>query len=182
MGIRDTLTRVRRGYAPHDHRPLGGYVASMSSFAALAAGLVAAARATGAPVPDRPALGDVVLVSIGTHKLSRLLSKDAVTSPIRAPFTTYDRPIGSGEVLEQVRHDTGGVRHAIGELLSCPYCLAVWVGTTLTGGLVLAPRLTRLAATALTAVTVSDFLQAAYAVAQREAQSPPRRQPGDEGV
>jgi hypothetical protein len=41
--------------------------------------------------------------------------------------------------------------------------------------------LTRLAATALTAVTVSDFLQAGYAIAQREAQSPPRRTPGDEG-
>jgi hypothetical protein len=170
MGVRERLARVRAGYA-----------LSMGSFAALAGGLVAAVRATGAPVPERPALGDVVLLSIGTHKLSRLLSKDAVTSPLRAPFMTYDRPIGSGEVLEQVQHDTGGVRHAIGELLSCPYCLAVWVGTTLTGGLVLAPRLTRMAATALTAVTVSDFLQAAYAVAQREAQSSPRRTRGQEG-
>jgi hypothetical protein len=181
VGIRERLTRVRRGYAPHDHRPLGGYLLSMGSFAALAGTLAAAVRATGVPVPDRPTLGDVVLLSIGTHKLSRLLSKEAVTSPLRAPFTTYDRPIGSGEVLEQVRHDTGGVRHAIGELLSCPYCLAVWIGTALTGGLVLAPRATRLASTALTAVTVSDFLQAAYAVAQREAQSPPRRHPGDDG-
>ena len=82
----------------------------------------------------RPA--DVVLLSIATHKLSRLLSKDAVTSPLRAPFTRYDHPIGSGEVTEQVRDQGSSTRHAVGELLSCPFCLAVWVATGLTGGLV----------------------------------------------
>jgi hypothetical protein len=55
-------------------------------------------------------------------------------------------------------------------LLSCPFCLAVWVATGLTGGLVLAPRLTRLVATALTAVAASDFLQMAYATAQQAAE------------
>ena len=58
----------------------------------------------------------------------------------------------------------------MGELLSCPFCLAVWVATALTGGLVLAPRVTRLVATILTAVTASDFLQFAYAAAQRSGQ------------
>jgi hypothetical protein len=93
-----------------------------------------------------------------------------VTSPLRAPFTRYDKPIGSGEVMEQVRDQGSGTRHAIGELLSCPFCLAVWVATGLTGGLVLAPRTTRLVATALTAVAASDFLQMAYAVAQQAAE------------
>jgi len=43
----------------------------------------------------------------------------------------------------------------------------VWVATGLTGGLVLAPRLTRLAATVLTATAVSDFLHLAYDAAKR---------------
>jgi len=50
--------------------------------------------------------------------------------------------------------------------------LAVWVATALTGGLMLAPRVTRLVATVLTAVTASDFLQFAYAAAQRSGQEP----------
>lgn len=146
----------------------------MGVYAGVTAGLAAVVRATGRPVPERPANSDVVLLSIATHKLSRLLSKDAITSPLRAPFTRYDKPIGSGEVMEQVRDEGSGTRHAIGELLSCPFCLAVWVATGLTGGFVLAPRLTRLVATALTAVAASDFLQMAYAISQQAAERRPR--------
>ncbi|MGQ5262749.1 DUF1360 domain-containing protein [Micromonospora sp. ZYX-F-536] len=169
-GLRQKAARLRRAYAPHEHRPLGGYLAAMGTYAGVAGALAGLVKVTGRPVPERPATADVVLLSIATHKLSRLLSKDAVTSPLRAPFTRYDHPIGSGEVMEQVRDSGSSTRHAIGELLSCPFCLAVWVATGLTGGLVLAPRLTRLVATALTAVAASDFLQMAYATAQQAAE------------
>jgi hypothetical protein len=177
--VRQRVARLRQAYAPHEHRPLGGYLAAMGTYATVTATLAGLARATGRPVPERPLTSDVVLLSVATHKFSRLLAKDAVTSPLRAPFTSYDRPIGSGEVMEQVRDQGSSTRHAIGELLSCPFCLAVWVATGLTGGLVLAPRLTRLVATALTAVAASDFLQMAYAVAQRAAEGPqPAQRPG----
>ncbi|MGW4500076.1 DUF1360 domain-containing protein [Micromonospora sp. NPDC004336] len=168
--VKEKVARLRRAYAPHEHRPLGGYLVSMSAYVGVAGALAGLVKVTGRQVPDRPATADVVLLGIATHKLSRLLAKDAVTSPLRAPFTRYDRPIGSGEVMEQVRDQGSSTRHAIGELLSCPFCLAVWVATGLTGGLVLTPRLTRLVATALTAVAASDFLQMAYAVAQRAAE------------
>ncbi|WP_328343602.1 DUF1360 domain-containing protein [Micromonospora sp. NBC_00421] len=169
-GLKQKVTRLRQAYAPHEHRPLGGYLAAMGTYAGVTASIAALVKATGRPVPERPSPGDVVLLAVATHKLSRLLSKDAVTSPLRAPFTRYDHPIGSGEVMEQVRDQGSATRHAIGELLSCPFCLAVWVATGLTGGLVLAPRLTRLVATALTAVAASDFLQMGYAVAQQAAE------------
>lgn len=55
-----------------------------------------------------------------------------------------------------------GAQHAAGELISCPFCLAVWTGTALTAGMVFAPRATRLGCTVLTAVTASDALQLAY--------------------
>ncbi|MFB9239290.1 DUF1360 domain-containing protein [Plantactinospora siamensis] len=184
MSIADRIGRLRRAYAPHEHRPLDGYLVSMTTYTGVTAAIAGLVKATGRPVPERPAAADVVLLSIATHKLSRLLAKDAVTSPLRAPFTRYDRPIGSGEVMEQVRDDGSSTRHAIGELLSCPFCLAVWVATGLTGGLVLAPRLTRLVATALTAVAASDFLQMGYAVAQQAAEGhpdPPGKDYGEAG-
>jgi len=142
----------------------------MGGFGALAASLTAAARVTGRPVPERPATADVVLISIATHKLSRLITKEAVTSPLRAPFTRYSEPGGAAEVKEEVRAEGSAIRHSIGELLSCPFCLAVWVATGLTGGLVLAPRLTRYASAALTAVAASDFLQMAYSIAKESAE------------
>ncbi|MER7335550.1 MULTISPECIES: DUF1360 domain-containing protein [unclassified Micromonospora] len=170
--VREKVARLRRAYAPHEYRPLGGYLAAMGTYAAVTGAFAGLVRVTGRHVPERPATADVVLLGIATHKLSRLLAKDAVTSPLRAPFTRYDRPSGSGEVMEQVRDQGSSARHAIGELLSCPFCLAVWVATGFTGGLVLSPRLTRLVATALTAVAASDFLQMAYAMAQRAAEGP----------
>ena len=168
--IRDRINRLRRAYAPHEHRPLDGYLLAMGGFGALAGALAAAAKVTGKPVPDRPATADVVLMSIATHKLSRLIAKDAVTSPLRAPFTRYAEPGGAAEVNEEVRDGGSAVRHSIGELISCPFCLAVWIATGLTGGLVLAPKLTRYASAALTAVAASDFLQLAYSAAQEGAE------------
>jgi hypothetical protein len=168
--LRARLGRIADAYAPHDHRPLDGYLVAMGAFGALAASLAGAAKLTGRAAPERPSTSDVVLLSLATHKLSRLLAKDAVTSPLRAPFTRYAEPAGAAELNEEVRDQGSTVRHGIGELVTCPFCLAVWVATGLTGGLVLAPRLTRLAATALTATAVSDFLQMAYDIAKKSAE------------
>lgn len=165
VSLIDRLTSLRRSYSPHDHQPLDGYLVAVGSFGLLAAGLTAAGRAVG-DVPARPAGSDVVLIAIATHKLSRLLAKDAVTSPIRAPFARYQEPAGAAELNEEVRDQGSSVRHAVGELITCPFCLAVWVATALTGSLVLAPRLTRLAATVFTATAASDFLQLAYDAAK----------------
>lgn len=164
--MRDRLERVADSYAPHEHRPLAGYLVAMGAFGTLAAALAGAVKLTGRPVPRRPATADVVLISLATHKLSRLLAKDAVASPLRAPFARYAEPAGAAELNEEVRDEGSSVRHGIGELITCPFCLAVWVATGLTGGLVLAPRLTRLAATVLTATAASDFLQMAYDAAK----------------
>lgn len=178
--VRDRFAHLRHSYAPHEQRPLDGYVVAMGAFGALAASLAAAAKVTGRPVPERPSAADTVLISIATHKLSRLLAKDSVTSPLRAPFTRYAEPGGSAEVNEEVRDQGSTVRHSIGELISCPFCLALWVATGLTGGLVLAPRLTRLAATALTATAASDFLQMAYSIAKETAERGERDKPSND--
>ncbi|GGL02443.1 hypothetical protein GCM10012284_41200 [Mangrovihabitans endophyticus] len=173
LSPRTRLERLRRAYAPHEHRPLDGYLVAIGAFGTLAGSLAAAAKVTGRPVPERPSTSDVVLISMATHKLSRLLAKDSVTSPLRAPFTRYAEAGGAAEVNEEVRDRGSTLRHGIGELITCPFCLAVWVATGLTGGLVLAPRLTRLASTALTATAVSDFLQMAYSAAKEAAEGSP---------
>ncbi|AGZ39710.1 DUF1360 domain-containing protein [Actinoplanes friuliensis] len=172
--VRGRLNRLRRAYAPHEHRPLDGYLVTMGAFGVLAGTLATAAKLSGRPVPERPAAADVVLISIATHKLSRLIAKDSITSPLRAPFTRYAEPGGSAEVNEEVRDEGSTLRHSIGELVSCPFCLAVWVATGLTSGLVFAPRLTRLAATVFTATAASDFLQMAYSLAKEAAEGEPQ--------
>ncbi|MDQ3151631.1 MAG: DUF1360 domain-containing protein [Actinomycetota bacterium] len=149
-------------------QPLGGYALVMGMFAALVAAAAGLAAATGRRPPPTVGPWDVVLLALGTHKLSRTISKDAVTSPLRAPFTTYSESGGPAEVTEQPR-TAGGLRHSIGELLTCPFCLDVWIAAGFALGLVFAPAPTRLVAATFTALTGADFLQLAYARAQQAA-------------
>jgi hypothetical protein len=101
---------------------------------------------------------------VATHKLSRLIAKDKITAFLRAPFTEFEQPGGPAEVEERARGE--GARRTIGELLVCPYCLGMWVSGGFHLGLVVAPRATRFAASVLTGLTISDFLQIAYKAAE----------------
>jgi hypothetical protein len=102
----------------------------------------------------------VALIGLGTHKLSRLLARDRVTSALRAPFTKYEGKGGPAQVEEKPRGT--GLRRAVGELLVCPYCLDQWIAAAFVNGLVFAPRATRLVASTFAAVALADFLQMAY--------------------
>ncbi len=148
------------------HRRTGGYLLVMGVYGGVVGSLTALARLLGRRPPERISPGDVVLLSVATHKLSRLLAKDAVTTPLRAPFTRFEGAAGEAEINESPRTD-GQVRHAVGELVTCPFCLAVWVATGLTAGLVFAPRLTRLVAVGATAIAGADCLHLAYDAAKR---------------
>lgn len=148
------------GYAPHEHRPLPAYAGLTAAFGASLGGALAALRASGRELPERPGAGDLLLAGVATHKVCRLLAKDKVTSFLRAPFTRYQEPAGHGEVEEAPRGT--GLRYAVGELLVCPYCLAQWVAAGFAVGLVAAPRETRFVAGMYTAETLADILQLAY--------------------
>ncbi|HEU4676753.1 MAG TPA: DUF1360 domain-containing protein [Motilibacteraceae bacterium] len=153
-------------YAHGEDRPLKGYATAMATYLGGVGTLALAGRLAGARLPERVEPWDVALISVATHRIARTLSKDAVTSPLRAPFNRYDGPSAPSELHEEVRReDPEG--HALGELLSCPFCLAVWVGTAFGAGIALAPRATRLVAATFSAVAAADFLQYAYAAAQK---------------
>lgn len=156
------------GYAPPgEDRPLAAYGGLTAAFAVALAAAMACLHAAGKELPDRPRAGDLLLAAVATHKVSRLLAKDRVTSFVRAPFTRYQEAAGHGEVEEQPRGS--GLRLAIGELLVCPFCLAQWVSAAFAVGLVAAPRVTRFIAGIYVAETLSDVLQLGYKAAEDRA-------------
>ena len=138
----------------------------LAEYAALLGFYVASvAVLTGAAIeqkrfPKRFRLLDLALLGIATHKLSRIIAKDRITGILRAPFVSYIRSAGAGEVEEEPRGR--GMQHGIGQLISCPYCMAPWCATALAFGLVFAPRVTRFFAGILASVAASDFLQRVY--------------------
>jgi hypothetical protein len=155
------------GYAdPAERPPLLAYLGTMITFNGLLAAALWAAKGRGRELPERMDGRDVVLIGVASHKLSRLISKDKVTSPVRAPFTELEGSGGPGELEESSRG--AGARKAIGELLVCPYCLGLWVVAAFAVGLLFAPRLTRFLASVFSALTISDFLQVAYKAAEEK--------------
>jgi len=135
--IRAAFDRARAGHAD---RPLG----------------------SGREVPaDGLSAREVVLAAAATHKISRLLARDAVTSPLRAPFTSYEGTAGPAELAEDARGQ--GVQKSVGELITCPFCTSVWVATGLTAGLVFLSGTTRLAMGTFAALAGADMLQFAHA-------------------
>lgn len=111
-------------------------------------------------LPKRESLLDLVLLGVATHKLSRIVAKDRITSILRAPFVNYIRSAGAGEVEEEPRGR--GLQRGIGQLISCPFCMAPWCATALGFGFIFAPRVARFLAGILVTVAFSDFLHRAY--------------------
>ena len=146
--------------SPHDAHRIVGYLGSMGTFAALWATTHRAVGRSERTWPTRYAAADMLLGSVATHKLSRIVSKEGVATPLRAPFTEFEGEAGSGEVHERPKH---GLAHVPGELLTCPFCLAPWIATAYVAGLILAPGPTRAGAAVFATVAGSDALQHAYA-------------------
>lgn len=146
-------------------RPLAAYGAIMAVYSLAFVGPLALAARRGA-LPKRPSFADLALVGVGTYKLSRLLTTDAATGFIRAPFVDYEGMEGVTTPRESPRGT--GLRLAVGQLLLCPVCAGLWVASALTAALVAAPRATRLACGTLTVAAASDFLQSAHEAAAQE--------------
>jgi Protein of unknown function (DUF1360) len=164
----DAAKAEKARYGRGEDRPLGSYLAVSSVYGAVVAALTGLVHARGRGLPDRIELTDVALTAVATHKLSRLLAKGPVASWLRAPFTQFSGQSGAAEIAEEARD---GPRHAIGELLTCPFCISQWIATGLVFGLALAPRSTRLVTGLFSALSGADFLQFAYALAQKHAQA-----------
>src|SRR5438874_899721 len=125
--LRGKAEEQREEYAGDERRPLGSYAALLAAYGASVSALGFVVRRRGRPLPERPSAADLALMAVATHKVSRMVSKDSVLSAVRAPFTRFKEPAGAGEVNEEVRGE--GARHAVGELISCPFCMAQWVAT-----------------------------------------------------
>jgi hypothetical protein len=149
-----------------DGRPLGAYAGLAGVFAAGFGAVLVGASRTGR-LPERIGAGDIALIALATHRVSRTLARDRVTSFVRAPFTRYVEPAEFNEVNEEPAGR--GLRRSLGELLSCPSCTGQWVAAAFTAGLLLAPRPTRAVAAMFSAYAAAEFLHIGYAVALRSA-------------
>jgi hypothetical protein len=145
---------------------IASFATALGVFGATATGVLVAGRREGR-LPDRYASLDLALGALATQKFTRLLAKDSVTTPLRAPFTRFAGEGAPAEVNERPKKHNPA-QHTLGELLVCPFCLAPWVAGAYVTGLAFAPRVARAWAAVFSMVSVSDDLQYVYARLQDE--------------
>jgi hypothetical protein len=158
---------IFEGYARGEEVSLRSYAVLAGVFNALFALFLLVARVTGKTLPERLDARDIALLGVATHKLSLIGTEDAVASPLRAPFTELQEKKSPKTVVEKPRGE--GLRRSVGELLTCRFCLGMWMASFFTYGLVLAPRVTRLVAAVFAVVTVSDHLHQGYKAIMKRA-------------
>lgn len=159
MSDGETRPGVFEGYDGGEE-PLPSYAAVAGLFNLILAVFLLLARRTGRPLPERIETRDIALLGVATHKLSMLIAQDAVTSPLRAPFTELQEKESPKRVKERPRGE--GLRRSLGELITCKFCVGQWVASFFTYGLVLFPAATRLVASIFAIVALSDHLHQTY--------------------
>ena len=153
--------RDRRG---RSEIPGRDYAALVAGFNGLLATALLVRKCSREPLLERVEPKDLALFALATQKLSRVITKDKVTSAFRAPFTEVEGKGGPGEIEERAKGH--GLRRAIGELLTCPFCLGTWIASGFIYGYVFAPRVTRTLASIFAVSGLADFLQQLYVKTQ----------------
>ena len=147
---------------PEQSPPYGAYAVIMAAFAGGLAGAGLLARALDRDPYEHNAL-DLATLALATFKAARTLSRDEVTSFIREPFVERRAHEGEEEPVE-----SGDMRQAIGELVTCSRCVGTWVAAGLGATQIIAPRFGRLITWTLGAAGLNDFLQAGFAALTRD--------------
>ena len=166
MSNGESVQEVFEGYDGGEE-PLPSYAALAGLFNLILAIFLLIARKSGRPIPERVETRDIALLGVATHKLSMLVAQDAVTSPLRAPFTELQEKQSPKNVDEKPRGK--GLRRSIGELITCKFCVGQWVASFFTYGLVFAPAVTRLVASIFAIVALSDHLHQTYKALMKRA-------------
>lgn len=106
--------------------------------------------------PALPSPTELVMLGLASHRIGRMLAFERVGEPFRAPFTaTVPDDSGADEtVVARGR----GVRWVLGELVSCPTCVATWASLALAIGQRFLPAPTRVLVGVLAAAGVAEVV------------------------
>jgi len=137
--------------------PYGSYAAIMAAFTGGLATAGAIARLLGRDPRENTPL-DLAVLGLASFKASRTIARDEVTSFLREPFVEGEAHEGGEDPIE-----TGDMRQAIGELVTCSRCIGTWVAAALASAQIVAPRFGRILTWTLAAAGLNDWLQAGFA-------------------
>jgi uncharacterized protein DUF1360 len=139
------------------------YMALNAVFAALLAGVVVAAREksrASEPLSSR----DLAVSGAASFALAKVVARERIGSWVREPFVEEEaggRPRGRG------------LRHAMGELLTCTRCVGAWSALALVGLRLSSPATGRVVNDVLAVSAMNDWLQASFKLLCAKANATP---------
>jgi hypothetical protein len=136
--------------------PYGAYAGIMTAFVGGLAAAGGLAKLLGRDPREHSAL-DLTVLGLATFKAARTVARDEVTSFMREPFVEGLAKEGAEDPVE-----SGDLRQAIGELVTCSRCIGTWVAGGLAGTQIIAPQFGRLLTWTLATAGANDVLQAAF--------------------
>lgn len=151
--------------------PYGAYAGIMATFVGGLAAAGGVAKLLGRDARDHNAL-DLAVLALASFKASRTISNDEVTSFMREPFVEGTAKEGAEEPIE-----SGDLRQAVGELVTCSRCVGTWVAAGLAGTQIIAPQFGRLLTWTLATAGANDWLQAGFAALTSKANELEHRGP-----
>jgi hypothetical protein len=141
------------------------YMALNAVFGALLAGVVVAARERtrqSEPLTSR----DLAVTGAATFALSKVIARERIGTWVREPFVEEEEDGG--------RPRGRGLRHAVGELLTCTRCVGAWSALGLVGLRLTSPATGRVVNDVLAVSAMNDWLQASFKLLCARANAPSR--------
>lgn len=129
------------------------YLALNLVYGGLLTALVVLTRGNGKE--ERISGPELVPLAAATFALSKVIGREKIGSWVREPFV-------QGEGTDERRPQGSGLRHAVGELVTCTRCLGAWSGLALVGLRTASPQSGRTVTNVLAASAANDFLQAGF--------------------
>jgi hypothetical protein len=105
-----------------------------------------------------PSGGELPVLGLASFAAAKALSKEKIGTWVREPLVEAT-PDGDR------RPKYGGIRHTLGELVTCSRCVGAWSSLGIVGLRVARPREGRVVATILAAAAINDWLQTGYSYA-----------------
>jgi len=153
--------RNEEEHAPPTERrePKAAYLVLASTFLCLTGSALIWVRRKKLVLP-KPGVLELVLIGLGTARLTRLITRDKVMRPLRAQFTVSER---HGPEIKEHARGSGMIR-AAGELITCPRCTAIWAASGLSLLYLGAPSVGRFGGLLLSSSLISDFVNRSFAI------------------
>jgi hypothetical protein len=130
------------------------YLALNLVYAGLLSGVLLASRH---PAARREPIAATELLALGaaTFALSKVIAREKIGTWVREPFV-------QAEGTDERRPRGAGIRHAVGELVTCTRCVGAWSALALVGTRTVSPATGRTLTNVLAVSAANDWGQAGF--------------------